>query len=399
MTAKQVIRFLENNDSTAIQYRQFNLSPKDKYPTFSICLTGSDLYWNKDKLIFQTFGLHPSTFGEMLKGENVFSYSYNYKSMLYDKVPVHISDYKSLDAEQFSFKLTEILTGLEYRTRPEANSILRRGGKIKEGIDEIPLGVSYNTPDTLCFTRRSEESLDTLRIYDWLALNKSIFSTDKYQSVILRVFVHHPGQLMRSFHRPVFESMMRDFPMYSLKITVGKVSILRKRASSNVPCDERLDDDDAKFQETLIKYANCTPVYWRRHQVDDLSQNNCKSKKDLQIANVLIQEYRTVLKSYHSPCNQMEVFCKYDKEERNLGDDRNVKFLYADTVYEEIQNTKSFDLESFVSGVGGFIGIFLGYSILQLPELLGLVATLMNNLKQGRRPGEYYISFAVRYYS
>ena len=137
MTAKQVIRFLENNDTTAIQFRQFNLSPKDKYPTFSICLTGSDLYWNKDRLIFQTFGLHPSTFGEMLKGENVFSYAYNYKTMLYDKIPVHMSDYQGLDPEQFSLKLTEILTGLEYRTRPEANSILRHSGKIKEAIDEM----------------------------------------------------------------------------------------------------------------------------------------------------------------------------------------------------------------------------------------------------------------------
>ena len=39
---------------------------------------------------------------------------------------------------------------------------------------------------------------------------------------------------------------------------------------------------------------------------------------------------------------------------------------------EEIENSKSYDFESFVSGVGGFIGIFLGYSILQIPELLGL---------------------------
>ena len=80
MTAKQVIRFLENDDSTAIQFRQFNLALKDNYPTFSICLTGSDLYWNKAKPIFRAFGLHPHKFGEMLKGEDVFSHEYIYVS-------------------------------------------------------------------------------------------------------------------------------------------------------------------------------------------------------------------------------------------------------------------------------------------------------------------------------
>ena len=84
----------------------------------------------------------------------------------------------------------------------------------------------------------------------------------------------------------------------------------------------------------------------------------------------------------------MEVFSKYDREEKlNVGDDPRVMFLYGDSVYEEIQNTKSFDLESFVSGVGGFIGIFLGYSILQLPELLGLLTSLLRKLRQDNRKG------------
>ena len=85
----------------------------------------------------------------------------------------------------------------------------------------------------------------------------------------------------------------------------------------------------------------------------------------------------------------MEVFTKYDDwEESNDWDDARMMFSYEDNVYEEIQNTKSFGLESFVSGVGGFIGIFLGYSILQIPELLGLLTCLMLNLKQDNKKGK-----------
>ena len=82
------------------------------------------------------------------------------------------------------------------------------------------------------------------------------------------------------------------------------------------------------------------------------------------------------------PCVQMEISSKFDREEENGWDEPRIKFMYEDRDYEEIQNTKAFDLESFVSGVGGFIGIFLGCSILQLPELLGYLKSTMNNLKQ-----------------
>ena len=39
--------------------------------------------------------------------------------------------------------------------------------------------------------------------------------------------------------------------------------------------------------------------------------------------------------------------------------------------FQEIVNVKAFDVETLWSSVGGFIGIFLGYSLLQVPELLG----------------------------
>ncbi len=41
--------------------------------------------------------------------------------------------------------------------------------------------------------------------------------------------------------------------------------------------------------------------------------------------------------------------------------------------YQEIEYVQDFGFESFWSGVGGFVGIFLGYSLMQFPEFLGKV--------------------------
>ena len=386
------MRFLENDDSTTIHFRQFNLSPKDKYPTFTICFTGTELYWNIEEAIFNRTELTPDMFGKMLKGQDSFSYQYNHTSMLYSKVPVEMTDHTIMDVDGLSLKVPEILTGLEYRTDYDEASIHNGSEKMGKQRNGMLFQVSYNTSETICYTRVSDDSLGTLRTYDWLEFDSHVFGNDKYEDVDLRVFVHHPYQLMRSFHRPVFRSKLGnrkksantdDFSKM-LRITITKITTLRKRSGSNVPCDEQLVDDDAKFQSQLIKHINCTPVYWRR---DDLPQQISQSKACLQDADYFIQEYKEILASYTQPCVQMEIFSKFDTQEENPSDNPRIMFMYEPKDYEEIQNTEDFDLESFVSGVGGFIGIFLGYSILQLPELLGSLTSLMSKLRPRKSSG------------
>ena len=38
-------------------------------------------------------------------------------------------------------------------------------------------------------------------------------------------------------------------------------------------------------------------------------------------------------------------------------------------MFQEIDNVRDFTLESCWSAIGGFVGIFVGYSLLQLPEV------------------------------
>ena len=60
-----------------------------------------------------------------------------------------------------------------------------------------------------------------------------------------------------------------------------------------------------------------------------------------------------------------------------LKDEEHYYFDY-DKFYEEISQAKDFGVQDFVSNLGGFIGIFLGYSMMQIPELLG---TFKNTLE------------------
>ena len=55
----------------------------------------------------------------------------------------------------------------------------------------------------------------------------------------------------------------------------------------------------------------------------------------------------------------------------NTSDLSLIELVYQERHYQEILYAKDFGFESFWSGLGGFVGIFLGYSLLQIPDLLG----------------------------
>ena len=80
-----VKKFLENEDVTSITYKKYSQTPKDKYPTFSICFKGTTLYWYRDLAIFKSFSLYSSEFEKMLTGKSAMRYKYNESSGLYTK--------------------------------------------------------------------------------------------------------------------------------------------------------------------------------------------------------------------------------------------------------------------------------------------------------------------------
>ena len=49
-----------------------------------------------------------------------------------------------------------------------------------------------------------------------------------------------------------------------------------------------------------------------------------------------------------------------------------ITVLYATETFEEITNVRDFDIESLWSSAGGFIGLFLGYSLVQVTEILNV---------------------------
>ena len=400
MTVTQITRYFENRDASSVHYKRFNVSPDDKYPTFSICFKGG-LYWYHDMLIYNSFGVTSTKYEQLLKGEQVQKYYYDYIQMLYQKDAIDIRNGSNEGFEQFYLRFSEILTGSEFAAVDDKDSVYYGKGERGEKLEKLPFFVGYKTPDTVCFTRKSEDHLDVVRMYDWLSFNRSIFYDKSYKDVTFQIYIHYPGQLLRYFRTPIYKSTVgfetdtseSKYWNKLLRITISRVTVLRKRPNSNIPCDQALQNDDEKLKIEIMKRVGCVPIYWNKTFGDNINLEPCRFPDQFRRMYTYIQNNRNILLSYDPPCVDMTISSKYDREKNNKWDEPCLKFIYTEEVYQEIQNSRNFGFESFLSGVGGFVGIFLGYSMLQLPQL---ILSLADGIRRYRKKRPQQKALMVR---
>ena len=70
-----------------------------------------------------------------------------------------------------------------------------------------------------------------------------------------------------------------------------------------------------------------------------------------------------------------------NKEPNPTPKDISIDFVYDEKSYEEIRYNKMMGFESWISNVGGFVGIFLGYSMLQIPEFIASMIAFFHHQK------------------
>ena len=373
MTFKETLRYYKNEDTSTIAYKQFNQSPKDTYPTFSVCFTDDQAGYDYEGLIHtfykdkiqDTLGISFNEYTQILKGE-ILSINKLDGSLK----TVDIRNISVANHERFTIRLEDILNFYEFNTKNTDHALTWDGDV--NGVT-LPFYLSHQEPETICFTRRDEEKVGVIRTIDVISLT-SLYNFHK--KVSFKIYVHHPGQLVRNIDSPLFESTMDafDWKKYFLTFKISQITILRKRQDANDKCNIDLHDDDQKRRLEVIKKVGCIPIYWTQMIAANFSFEECQSPQHLKDIYHQLEDLAALEKNYDPPCNEMELTVDIDKQEVGGFGFGNYAlktyFYYTNTRYQEIINVRDFGFESLWSGVGGFVGIFMGTSILQIPNLI-----------------------------
>ena len=376
MTITLVFRYLENRDTSSVTYQKFNQNPENKYPTFSICFTGT----LDDKSIYDSFGINVEQYQAILSGEEgVFRYEYDFGKKLYKKAIMSSENISNINVEKFHLTLEDTLLALEFLTDKDSTDILY--DKREQGTQSkvLPFITSYLSPNQICISRHTNDSQDLIRKYDWISLNTAILEKKEFYHVEFQILIHYPGQLLRAFDKPHFHSSFSKYNWtngYEIQFKIAQTTVLKKRTNGNIACSD-VQNHDLHTLGKLMKRIGCVPNYWKQFYNNNKKLNKCKCGHELKQAYGYVKQLDYANTSRHTtlsesiPCVDMDILTIHREKGTDTPSSFTIRFIYNQKYYLEIKNSKYFEFENFWSGIGGFIGIFLGYSMLQIPELIG----------------------------
>ena len=140
---------------------------------------------------------------------------------------------------------------------------------------------------------------------------------------------------------------------------------------------------DQYIQEKIVKELNCFPIYWSDILPNTQKLNPCNSVQDINKTFNYINNLKPFFDANDKPCEEMLVLVgnRINKRFEPHLKDMTVAFIYTNRYYERVEYSRAFGFESFWSGIGGFVGIFLGYSMMQIPEFIAHFISLFLKLK------------------
>ena len=197
-------------------------------------------------------------------------------------------------------------------------------------------------------------------------------------SFVARVYIHDQGYLLQGINQEQAEYNIKNIQHEEtnkvISTRIQQVTRLRKRADAQVECDPSTENDDEMYMTSLMNHLNCIPSYWRSIVEDGKNFANCTDEK-LKLIHSYIMDRENAPFLYTPSCAStiitaltekmtMENFCKYTEDFWKF------RVFYPQKIFTQIISTREVPAEGLVSGIGGFIGMCLGISLMQLPDLL-----------------------------
>ena len=81
------------------------------------------------------------------------------------------------------------------------------------------------------------------------------------------------------------------------------------------------------------------------------------------------------------PCTEIQKLeMDYEETDEKMHKDKTrIAVYFRDTTYKEIRQTRAYTAITLFGNIGGFIGVFLGYAIIQIPGFLESILSYIKN--------------------
>lgn len=405
------VKFIKDESTSIVDFQVYHNREEDIYPTISLCffVDNPEVPWYEGNLAIYNANEPKKKYNidqidklrdyvRFLMGQTNTIIGINeILEVNYDEVTLDLKDY-----------LKRINVGSGDRVLyewPTNNS------------NPMPFYISYRHGTAKCFSIDiSDEVMPNIKGKAVSNINIEFFANNdlfsKRSEVLLGYLMHYPKQLIRSTVLAIDHLGIAS--RYFKKIfAVDNVEVIRRRNTRTSPCNEEYKQDDNVIQRKLIEKVGCSPPHWPF----DTDYPRCTTIN--QMVKILTPPYNYVdsefLKNFDPPCNQIQTIAyTFDNleggppdppageqgtpsgkqenvvnkspsgppgEEGNPGEKqgtakqdnlktKSIDIIFKNPNYKQIQHVKSFDIESFIGNVGGYVGLFLGCAFWQAPDFM-----------------------------
>ena len=352
--------YLKNEDATAISFKSFYTTADLVYPSASVCFTSP---YESEKLKITNNETSISDYSDFLSGEGD---SWN-------------KDLFEVDFKNVSLNPLDYILGykMKYRNMTEITKIYNENNNVVKPTIRLIM------PNMVCYGIDLEMTKET--IMSGIIIKTSIFPNMIRPSHVddpfsmnrgLNVILHYPNQLLNTKWWKSNWPTRSDQASKSFSIVydIRGVEVIRLRNKRGEIChdDVNYDYDSEVFKE-ILDNAKCKPPY-------TLLRDDLKICDDQSKMKEIHQKHFKLFSGLHlgyKPCNLLvkvnyEV-TEIDTEETDPAN-FTINFNYKDDQIKVIQMVRAYDLGALVGNVGGYIGLFLGYTLMMIPEILRRLA-------------------------
>ena len=259
----------------------------------------------------------------------------------------------------------------------------------------LPMFITYQEPRAICYTKEVGFEKDQLLFQETAVFNSTRMVESKLS---MSLMFHQKGRLLKEWSDGNYYSLSSEQIQrglnnkgYQIKLKLTWIGVLKKRSTSRYPCKDLVDEDKKLMQDAIME-VGCIPTFWGRLisyssfvNTNTAVLQKCTEKEQfLKIYSSTYNMLQGMRKKYDPPCINVEILNRIEKRPIPLKLHKEpsltLKFQYLKEEYKYIENRKSFDDESLLSMTGGYVGIFLGVSLMQMPSLLESLLRLFESM-------------------
>ena len=359
--------YSKNEDLSEVSYREFSAEDERIYPQLTMCVTDNTI--ETDVVKESGLIVDPSSFDGIYDGSvwndiihamNMSKVKQRFKSNVIDSC---------------------LISG------PPTTSSPRQC----EGKGSVWSIINAWGDKCLSFHYRNPETIWEATV--WIK-NSKTFKRAREKPLGLYAVFTFPEQLfyMASIYK--FEWPIRDnsSKSFAMSFILRNLEVMELRDKLQSRCLDWKRYDSIVMNKIAMKTAKCRPFYWEAKFL----YPNCTTKEEL--AQIWKESNHTWMARKFLPCKKLQKLqMEFDEEDTDVstesmmydGIERSLKTLnswfrvtlrFPERTYKNIKQTKAYTIQSLIGNAGGYLGLFVGYTISELPFLVLAICKKLKTL-------------------